>query len=903
MRTDANIIIGTSVDVGGINEGLKKINKSFTKLGTAAASTAFGISGLIKLGISAVNASSDLVEVQNVVDVAFGDMSYKIEQFAETCVDKFGISEYAAKNTAGSFMAMGNAMGFSSEEASDMAVALTAASSGMASFYNISQDYARVALSAVYTGETETMKRYGIILTEANLQEYALSRGITTKVKAMDASSKAALRYNYVMSILTKGLEEQNDILHDFQRTQDSWANQIRLLQETWRQFLTVLGNGLTTILAPVLSTLRSIVVTLMQLTSALWSLLGLNFNKELSNIGSSASSAADSNKDLANSITAVGKAAKKTLSPLDEIHQFNKKKDSSGSGDLSDIVGIDPIDLSALFDGLKNQEKLLFDTFYDFGRYIGDTIAKALGSINWEKIKSKALEIGTNIGDMFNGIVDSDFIESIGRTIGEGLNAAIYFAFSLVETIHWDKFGIDIANGINESFDTFDFETLGQAINGWVTGLTTALHNTLANIEWTDVFSAIGDFFKGLGIDGVASLLELAVLKGLIKLALSHTISEAFIKGITKGLGDVTFKGLITGLGEKFGISLAGLAKNIGTNVVVIFATFKTAVVGFFTAIANVVAPFVPLIGSLVGIFGGVLLAASAFVSQLLNGFDMLKAVLTVIGTTLVGIGLVFAGLASWPAIIIAAVVGLVLEIVVLIKDNFEAVKEIAKSVGDYIGGVIYNVISVLIEWLDIMFTGLQDAIFGIMNIIDTVGDFILSIIFNFLDAARTGVIITVNAVVHIIQGLWNAILEGGRITFNTLAGLIERFLNRVIDGINVLLSGFSNLAKWAGSKLGYDWGGLRTIPNVTFPRLAKGAVIPPNKEFMAVLGDQKHGTNIEAPADLIRQIIREEIGGQQQGGEYRFIAQINRRTLFDEIIAEARLRQTVTGQNAFEL
>ena len=81
------------------------------------------------------------------------------------------------------------------------------------------------------------------------------------------------------------------------------------------------------------------------------------------------------------------------------------------------------------------------------------------------------------------------------------------------------------------------------------------------------------------------------------------------------------------------------------------------------------------------------------------------------------------------------------------------------------------------------------------------------------------------------------------------------------------------------------------------------KGAVIPPRSEFLAVLGDQKQGNNIETPEALLRKIVREESGGRNSSGNYRFTAQINRKTVFDEIIKEAKLSQDRTGRNPFEL
>jgi len=83
------------------------------------------------------------------------------------------------------------------------------------------------------------------------------------------------------------------------------------------------------------------------------------------------------------------------------------------------------------------------------------------------------------------------------------------------------------------------------------------------------------------------------------------------------------------------------------------------------------------------------------------------------------------------------------------------------------------------------------------------------------------------------------------------------------------------------------------------SMPALAKGAVIPPNREFTAILGDQRYGNNLEAPEGLIRQIVREETGNG--GGVYNFSATINRRVLFEEMIEEARLQRRATGINKF--
>ena len=140
-------------------------------------------------------------------------------------------------------------------------------------------------------------------------------------------------------------------------------------------------------------------------------------------------------------------------------------------------------------------------------------------------------------------------------------------------------------------------------------------------------------------------------------------------------------------------------------------------------------------------------------------------------------------------------------------------------------------------------------------------------------------------NGLADIFKGIWNACVS-----------YLELVINSGIELINGLINGVNNITDNIGIP------SIPNIPEVNIPRLATGAVIPPNAPFMAMLGDQKHGTNIEAPLDTIKQAVREVVGSGG-GGQYAFTAQINRRTLFEEMIEEAKLQRTTTGKNPFQL
>lgn len=133
---------------------------------------------------------------------------------------------------------------------------------------------------------------------------------------------------------------------------------------------------------------------------------------------------------------------------------------------------------------------------------------------------------------------------------------------------------------------------------------------------------------------------------------------------------------------------------------------------------------------------------------------------------------------------------------------------------------------------------------------------------------------------------------------------------INSTISNVNSSLSGIEKAFTFSYDVTTPDgkrrWGKYSmNLPRVsTVPYLAKGAVIPPRSEFLAVLGDQKQGNNIETPETLLRKIVREETAGRQTGGgSYRFTAQINRRTLFDEMMKEAQMRRDTSGRNPFEM
>ena len=265
-------------------------------------------------------------------------MADEVEKFAKSAVQNFGMSELTAKRMASTFMSMANSMGLAAKDGKNMALQLTALAGDMASFYNVEQDVAQTALNSVFTGETESLKKFGIVLTEANLNAFALSRGITKSYNAMSQAEKVALRYLYV-------LKATANAQGDFARTSGSWANQVRILKEQWSQLIGILGKGLIAALTPIVKALNKLLSYLIALGNAIASLFG---GKKITGISKGLDSAAGSAGNLDDNLGGAGgkldednkKAEKlaKTLASFDELDILasNDKNDSGGSGDDS---------------------------------------------------------------------------------------------------------------------------------------------------------------------------------------------------------------------------------------------------------------------------------------------------------------------------------------------------------------------------------------------------------------------------------------------------------------------------------------------------------------------------------------------------------------------------------------
>lgn len=358
MAADGSIIIDTRIDTSdfvNLKQQFSGLASTAKKLGVAIGA-AFSVRAITQFAKECLDLGSDLQEVQNVVDVTFTTMSDQVNAFAQNAVNTAGLSETMAKRYAGTFGAMSKAFGFAESEAFAMSTALTQLSGDVASFYNITQDEAYTKLKSVFTGETESLKDLGVVMTQAALDSYALANGYGKTTSAMSEQEKVALRYAFVMDQLSTASG-------DFIRTADGWANQTRVLALQFEQLKATIGQGLINALTPVIKVINTILAGLLglakafaQFTSLLFgnavSVSGGGAQEELAGIADGYEAAAGGAEDLAKGTEKAGKAAQKYLAGFDEIQKLGGPDTSSGGGSGgagSGVGGIGDFDFGSI--------------------------------------------------------------------------------------------------------------------------------------------------------------------------------------------------------------------------------------------------------------------------------------------------------------------------------------------------------------------------------------------------------------------------------------------------------------------------------------------------------------------------------------------------------------------------
>lgn len=495
-----------------LSSGFGGLASKLTKLvvGVNAAKGAFN--GLK----SAMDYSSDLTEVQNVVDTGFGKYKSKIEDFAKTSIQDYGMSELTAKQIAGRFQAMGTSVGFSQKKMSGMSTELTKLSADMASFYNVDQEDVAKSMQSVFTGTTMPLRKYGIDLTQATLEEWAHKQGVDANMKSMSQAEKTMLRYQYVMS-------QTGAAQGDFARTANTWANQTRMLQQNFQNLGSTIGNIAINAFKPFVKAMNSTLVKLNDFAKQARDALGKIFGWEYEEGGGSTQTYSDEFADAADGAGDTADATKKAtkaqkefnnqLQGFDRLNNLTSSKnngnDGSGSGSGTSVGDLENI--SAGSGGKWKQKDSIFkkfesdiDTLEKLGKKISDALSKAMESIDWKSIYEKAAGFGSGLASFLNGLITPRLFGDVGKTLAGALNTALTGINSFATTFDWANLGDSIATSINGFFETWDPGLTADTFNNTVKGILTALTHAVEGVEWDVIAKKIGTAIKNIDAKGI---------------------------------------------------------------------------------------------------------------------------------------------------------------------------------------------------------------------------------------------------------------------------------------------------------------------------------------------------------------------------------------------------------------
>lgn len=617
-----------------------RIANAWKKAGLVIASV-LSIGAIAAFGKSCIDLGSDLVEVQNVVDVTFGSLNRQVDAFAKNAISQFGLSELSAKKMMGTYGAMAKSFGIAGEAGYQMSAAITGLTGDVASFYNLSTDEAYTKLKSIFTGETESIKELGVVMTQTALDQYALNNGFGKTTAKMTEQEKVMLRYQFVMAQLS-------DASGDFARTSDSWANQVRVLTLRFESLKATIGQGLINAFTPVIQVINTIISKLQVLASYFKAFTAALFGdatgggNPVTDAADAMSNAAGSSGAVAGNMSDAAKSAKemnKQLAGFDELNNLSSNRGSGGGG--SDGAG-------------------------------GGGAVPDLGSMSGELFGDVTINPGIEaaaqkIRDMFNDLraTAEPTIAALKRLWDEGLSQLGNFAWTGLKDF-WDYFLKPLGSwALGEGFPRFIDIT-----NSFLTTINwTAINEALRNL-WTalepfaqSVGEGLLDFYEDMAALG-ADFINVVVPGGIDSLATAiGKIDPETARAIGYGIGAIAtamlaFKGL-----------------NTAVSIIKSFVAFLTGnkLVTGIKAIVSAIAG-----SKLVEMFKLVAGGAKTMGEAFALCFPKLAAFTSAIGTALGAIGSFVTGLSAASATAIAvgaAIVAAVVAAVAAIILNWDKI------------------------------------------------------------------------------------------------------------------------------------------------------------------------------------------------------------------------------------
>ncbi len=851
---------------------------------------ALAIGSVVKFTKSCLDLGSDLTEVQNVVDTTFKTMSGSVDEFASNAMMSYGMSETLAKQYMGTLGAMSRSMGFSEQSAYDMASSVTALAGDVASFYNLSSDEAFDKLKSIWTGETETLKSIGVLLTQTNLDQYALNNGFGKTTASMTEQEKVMLRYQYTMSALA-------DASGDFAKTSGSWANQTRILSLQFDALKATLGQGFINLFTPIIQLINTLMAKLQALAQQFKAFTEMISGNRGGNGSSTAiEGAAQDTEKLVSGLGGVTGAAKKAakavgLISVDELNVLPSAANAAGGGaggvsggaaadfgsintaaaKTAGIVGeidgkvssllkkIEPLTnaLKRLWNGgLAKLGKFsaagLKDFYNNFLKPLGkwafgtddkgfvrlvNIINEDLNGVDWDTISK-------NLSDFWTAI------EPYAENFGEGL---IDFSFSVFELLFGSGGALVKMTGWLNSNDPETARSWGVALGVLATSLfaykklkkaVTVLESLFLTLSKSPLAAGAASAISSLG----TALTSLGGIKGLMTMDLA----TIFGAGSAAEIGLTIGAGVLGGIAAAFagfegGKALGKLLFPESADYYDNFSWFGDG--GFFTTIADCISngdaailwdalkDMIADIGSkLGGLFSGIWNGISGFFGWVWNG---LTGLLGNIWNAVTGfLGNIWNGITGFFSNIWNSITG-------FLGNIWNEITGFFGNIWSGITGLINNVWNSITGFFTGIWNGITGLFFDIAGGIASWFENSIKPWFS-LDRWKNMLAAIPQAFIQAFKGAANGAIG----FFNGMIGGLESLVNGAIKGLGNLLK-FVN--KIPGVNIDFDSWGI-SLPRI--PMLAEGGYVGANQPQLAMIGDNKRHGEIVAPENKMYEV-----------------------------------------------
>ncbi len=895
------------VNRNGFDSQMRNIQGIAKKAG-AALVAAFSIKKLADFSKKCIELGSDLSEVQNVVDVTFPKMTAQVDKFAKGAAASYGLSETMAKQYTGTFGAMAKAFGFTEEQAYDMGTTLTGLAGDVASFYNISQDEAYTKLKSVFTGETESLKDLGVVMTQTALDSYALANGWGKTTSAMSEAEKVALRYAFVQNQLSAAQG-------DFARTSDGWANQVRILKLQIDSLMANVGQGLINLFTPIIKIINTVIARISTLANAFKAFTELITGNK-SSPGQGIDETTEAAEGLGETAKGVGSAAEKAAKKMKGLMSFDKLNNiQSDSSDSEGSAG-SSVDFGTLAEGADEaqaaEQKInpllekINKRLKELGNLFKNGFKTGLGKdfeASLRRTKEHLKGIKDSLRDIFT---DKKVVESANRcadkivyALGQIAGASLSVGQSITENIAGgiDKYLKQNSGYIKERligiFDaTGEIAALAGNFAEAFAGIFEVFRSDDAKQCTADIIGIFSNTFLGvyqlvleIGRDILNCIIKpITDNQDKIKEAITNTLKpvSAVLSTLNSSVKE-TFDRIFEVYDEKIRPAFEGIAEGLGALLGVILDTYDQYIAPVLDELATNFTEvwqehIQPMINKAVELFGKFAECISVLWQKVLVPFS------------------------KWIASTIVPVLAPVFES--LGKTVFRVFGAIADTIGgfiDILGGILDFITGVFTGDWDKCWEGVTSVVNGAKDMLAGMSEQIIEIVGaipraissligsmaedvevkwqkirgNFSNSAET-VKNILESLKNVTIGIFSTMWTTLKSIINSILGGIEKMVNGVVKGINGVIRTLNGLKfdipdwipLWGGKTFKLN---ISEIKGVSIPRLAKGGIV--RTPTLAMMGENNKKEavvplerNLEW-RDAIADKIIEKIGTQRGG------------------------------------